>query len=197
MWMSTLFSHIKHQIWWFQKDSNDILVCFPGLTPPTTPPHKPVEDELFKPDGKAELTTKSSCLARAHVRKLPEQTELYAQLRRMGQTGDADDKGGTQRAYGDHDYCLLGLGESRKRTAAAFGSDASRREKQGSEEMSVKNEAARDETPDCQQRTESKEELPEQTSEPFSARSPTPELDAQSPVSCSPPSPGCKLSFRY
>ncbi|XP_057205316.1 peroxisome proliferator-activated receptor gamma coactivator 1-beta [Triplophysa rosa] len=171
-----------------------------GLTPPTTPPHKPVEDELFKPDGKTELTTKSSCLARAHVRKLPEQTELYAQLRRMGQTGDADCKGGTQHAYGDHDYCLLGPGESRKRTAAAFGSEASCREIQGNEEMSVKNEAARDETLDCQQGTESKEELPtqtspEQTSEPSPARSPTPELDAQSPVSCSPPSPGCKLSF--
>uniref|UniRef100_A0A8C9YAN2 PPARG coactivator 1 beta n=1 Tax=Sander lucioperca TaxID=283035 RepID=A0A8C9YAN2_SANLU len=80
-----------------------------GLTPPTTPPHKPVEDELFKG---------SSWLSRTHhQRKLPEQTELYAQLRRMGQAGDID----TQRTFGDHDYCALSLGESRKRSAAMLG----------------------------------------------------------------------------
>uniref|UniRef100_A0A3Q1HK39 Peroxisome proliferator-activated receptor gamma coactivator 1-beta-like n=1 Tax=Acanthochromis polyacanthus TaxID=80966 RepID=A0A3Q1HK39_9TELE len=115
-----------------------------GLTPPTTPPHKPVEDELFKPaeggksgggvsgsssgDGgggnsesvhpasNTNVATKgSSWLSRAHhQRKLPEQTELYAQLRRMGQAGDSD----THRHFGDHDYCVLSLGESRKRSAA-------------------------------------------------------------------------------
>ncbi|XP_035017027.2 peroxisome proliferator-activated receptor gamma coactivator 1-beta [Hippoglossus stenolepis] len=118
-----------------------------GLTPPTTPPHKPVEDELFKPaeggkvsvgsgggssdDGggggsdsvhpasNANVATKgSSWLSRAHhQRKLPEQTELYAQLRRMGQAGDSD----TTRDFGDHDYCALSLGESRKRSAAMLG----------------------------------------------------------------------------
>lgn len=113
-----------------------------GLTPPTTPPHKPVEDELFKPteggkgggssgDGggggsesvhptsNANNATKaSSWLSRAHhQRKLPEQTELYAQLRRMGQAGDGD----THRSFGDHDYCALSLGESRKRSAAMLG----------------------------------------------------------------------------
>uniref|UniRef100_A0A8C2WV68 Peroxisome proliferator-activated receptor gamma, coactivator 1 beta n=1 Tax=Cyclopterus lumpus TaxID=8103 RepID=A0A8C2WV68_CYCLU len=105
-----------------------------GLTPPTTPPHKPVEDELFKPaeGGKggeggvgesvladANAAAKgSSRLSRAHhQRKLPEQTELYAQLRRMGQAGDS----GTHRAFGDHDYCALSLGESRKRSAAMLG----------------------------------------------------------------------------
>ncbi|MEQ2310182.1 hypothetical protein AMECASPLE_006209 [Ameca splendens] len=113
-----------------------------GLTPPTTPPHKPVEDELFKPTegGKgsgsndvggggesvhstsnvnSNVTAKGSAwLSRSHhQRKLPEQTELYAQLRRMGQAGDGD----TQCTFGDHDYCALSLGESRKRSAAILG----------------------------------------------------------------------------
>uniref|UniRef100_A0A3Q3C8A2 Peroxisome proliferator-activated receptor gamma, coactivator 1 beta n=1 Tax=Haplochromis burtoni TaxID=8153 RepID=A0A3Q3C8A2_HAPBU len=108
-----------------------------GLTPPTTPPHKPVEDELFKPaDGgkgggggggsePAHPASNSSAAAKTsswasrahHQRKLPEQTELYAQLRRMGQASEAD----AHRGFGDHDYCLLSLGESRKRSAAIFG----------------------------------------------------------------------------
>ncbi|CAB1452951.1 unnamed protein product [Pleuronectes platessa] len=101
-----------------------------GLTPPTTPPHKPVEDELFKPaeGGKVSVgsgggssddgAAGSSWLSRAHhQRKLPEQKELYAQLRRMGQAGDSD----THRDFGDHDYCALSLGESRKRSAAMLG----------------------------------------------------------------------------
>ncbi|XP_054886411.1 peroxisome proliferator-activated receptor gamma coactivator 1-beta-like [Poeciliopsis prolifica] len=113
-----------------------------GLTPPTTPPHKSVEDELFKPtdggkcgsssDGgggsesvhpasntNINITAKGSTwLSRSHhQRKLPEQTELYAQLRRMGQAGEGD----TQRTFGDHDYCALSLGESRKRSAAMLG----------------------------------------------------------------------------
>uniref|UniRef100_A0A673MLZ4 Peroxisome proliferator-activated receptor gamma coactivator 1-beta-like n=1 Tax=Sinocyclocheilus rhinocerous TaxID=307959 RepID=A0A673MLZ4_9TELE len=182
--------------------SNGCVVCFPGLTPPTTPPHKPVEDELFKPDGKAELTTKSSCLAWAHIRKLPEQTELYAQLRRMGQTGDTDSKGGTQRAYGDHDYCLLGQGENCKTTTMSQC-----RVEVHEEEMAVKDGEMEGQEEwllaNCQQRTEADSPValsspgPEQTSRPSPGRSPTPELDAQSPVSCSPPSPDCKLPFRY
>ncbi|XP_010795272.1 peroxisome proliferator-activated receptor gamma coactivator 1-beta [Notothenia coriiceps] len=97
-----------------------------GLTPPTTPPHKPVEDELFKPSeaGKPSdvvgVSTKasSSWLSRAHPpRKLLEQTELYAQLRRMGQAGANE----SYRTFGDHDYCALSLGESRKRSADMLG----------------------------------------------------------------------------
>ncbi|KAM4586207.1 peroxisome proliferator-activated receptor gamma coactivator 1-beta [Fundulus diaphanus] len=113
-----------------------------GLTPPTTPPHKPVEDELFKPTdggkggGSSEggsggesvhpasnanpnVAAKGSAwLSRSHhQRKLPEQTELYAQLQRMGQAGEGD----TQRTFGDHDYCALSLGESRRRSAAILG----------------------------------------------------------------------------
>ncbi|XP_016145114.1 peroxisome proliferator-activated receptor gamma coactivator 1-beta-like isoform X4 [Sinocyclocheilus grahami] len=165
-----------------------------GLTPPTTPPHKPVEDELFKPDGKAELTTKSN------IRKLPEQTELYAQLRRMGQTGDTDSKGGMQRAYGDHDYCLLGQGENCKMTTMSQC-----RVEVHEEEMAVKDGGMEGHEEwlltNCQQRTEADSPValsspgPEQTSQPSPVRSPTPELDAQSPVSCSPPYPDCKLPF--
>lgn len=60
----------------------------------------------------------SSWLSRAHhQRKLPEQTELYAQLRRMGHAGDSDGP----RSFGDHDYCALSLGERRKRSAAMLG----------------------------------------------------------------------------
>ncbi|KAK5896566.1 hypothetical protein CesoFtcFv8_009709 [Champsocephalus esox] len=97
-----------------------------GLTPPTTPPHKPVEDELFKPSeaGKPSdvvgVSTKASMswLSRAHPpRKLLEQTELYAQLRRMGQAGANE----SYRTFGDHDYCTLSLGESRKRSADMLG----------------------------------------------------------------------------
>ncbi|XP_026186008.1 peroxisome proliferator-activated receptor gamma coactivator 1-beta isoform X2 [Mastacembelus armatus] len=118
-----------------------------GLTPPTTPPHKPVDEDLFKPaeggkgvggasggsggdgDGSESVhpasnthangaTKGSSWLSRSHhQRKLPQQTELYAQLRRMGQAGDSD----THRKFGDHDYCALSLGERRKRSAAMLG----------------------------------------------------------------------------
>ncbi|XP_061642602.1 peroxisome proliferator-activated receptor gamma coactivator 1-beta isoform X1 [Phyllopteryx taeniolatus] len=115
-----------------------------GLTPPTTPPHKPVEDDLFKPsearkggesygDGEESVHSsvhtsvhsssggvgglRGSWLSRTHQRKLPEQTELYAQLRRMGQAGDAD----ACRGFGDHDYCALSLGETRKRSIAMLG----------------------------------------------------------------------------
>lgn len=116
----------------------DVLSVPPGLTPPTTPPHKPVEDELFKPTegGKAsELTSEGSgggeaiqtapnggvvkgspWLPRSHLqRKVPEQTELYAQLLRTAQTADG------ARNFGDHDYCALSLGEKRKRSAAMLG----------------------------------------------------------------------------
>uniref|UniRef100_A0A096M8Q2 PPARG coactivator 1 beta n=1 Tax=Poecilia formosa TaxID=48698 RepID=A0A096M8Q2_POEFO len=107
-----------------------------GLTPPTTPPHKSVEDELFKPteasNANTNVTAKGSTwLSRSHhQRKLPEQTELYAQLRRMGQAGEGD----TQRTFGDHDYCALSLGESRKRSAAILGAILQSEKVQESEE---------------------------------------------------------------
>ncbi|TRY97465.1 hypothetical protein DNTS_008203 [Danionella cerebrum] len=148
-----------------------------GLTPPTTPPHKPVEDELFKPDAKTELSTKSSCLARAHMRKLPEQTELYAQLRRMGQTSNDEPKGGTQRAYGDHDYCLLGLGESRKTASVVQSAPCKAEVCEKREERTLVTDP-----PEYEPSTESLEELPtpspEHTRESSPARSLSPELDA-------------------
>ncbi|XP_068181018.1 peroxisome proliferator-activated receptor gamma coactivator 1-beta isoform X2 [Antennarius striatus] len=105
-----------------------------GLTPPTTPPHKPVEDELFKAaeggkggdaaDGGGELVHPAANASMATKgwwqpsrappqRRLLEQTELYAHLRRVGVAGD-----GGQRSFGDHDYCALSLGERRRRSAA-------------------------------------------------------------------------------
>uniref|UniRef100_A0A3B3HZC8 Peroxisome proliferator-activated receptor gamma, coactivator 1 beta n=1 Tax=Oryzias latipes TaxID=8090 RepID=A0A3B3HZC8_ORYLA len=108
-----------------------------GLTPPTTPPHKSVEDEPFKPtdggkSGGGDSGSESAYppsnpntsagvrgwLSRPHhQRKLPEQTELYAQLRRMGQAGGGD----IQRSLCDHDYCALNLGDSHERNAAILG----------------------------------------------------------------------------
>ncbi|XP_037531095.1 peroxisome proliferator-activated receptor gamma coactivator 1-beta [Nematolebias whitei] len=146
-----------------------------GLTPPTTPPHKPVEDELFKPteggkgggstDGGGEVesvhpasntnnnvaTKASAWLSRSHhQRKLPEQTELYAQLRRMGHASN------TQRNFGDHDYCMLSLGEGYKQNATVLG--AFLRQQEGSEDdISQAPKAAADPVPEKKDK-ESKEE---------------------------------------
>lgn len=163
------------------------ICCLPGLTPPTTPPHKPVEEELFKPEGKAELPGKGLCPARANTRKLPEQTELYAQLRRMGQAGE----GGSKRAYGDHDYCLLNLGHSCKRSAEA----------QDREEEVKTGQADGSESKKGEQQAHSPPALPlpdvEEMGQPSPACSPVPEADSQSPDSCQPPSPCHQLSLRY
>ncbi|KAJ8254982.1 hypothetical protein GJAV_G00199590 [Gymnothorax javanicus] len=101
----------------FEQTLNVELCGTAGLTPPTTPPHKPLEDELFKPEGKGESPPKGFWGSRAPSRKLPEQTELYAQLRKMSQASEREQKGMGLRAFGDHDYCLQGLVESRKRPA--------------------------------------------------------------------------------
>lgn len=83
-----------------------------------------MEDELFKPaegGGKAGEPAGEGGVSRSWPwlprgqRKLPEQTELYAQLLRSAQTGEA------ARRFGDHDYCALSLGEQRKRSAAMLG----------------------------------------------------------------------------
>ncbi|MBN3320639.1 PRGC2 protein, partial [Atractosteus spatula] len=107
-----------------------------GLTPPTTPPHKPVEDDLFKPEVKGESPPKASWLpagsggGRPPSRKLPEQTELYAHLSKAGEGAEGEEpagqagraKGGGAgpglRTFGDHDYCLQsGAGEGRGQQA--------------------------------------------------------------------------------
>ncbi|KAG9272489.1 peroxisome proliferator-activated receptor gamma coactivator 1-beta isoform X1 [Astyanax mexicanus] len=156
-----------------------------GLTPPTTPPHKPVEEELFKPEGKPELPSKGLCPTRAHLRKLPEQTELYAQLRRMGQAGEGESK----RAYGDHDYCLLNLGHGCRRPAEAQdgGEEVKNRQEDRSERKSEELQA---DSP-----TALSPPHPEETGQPSPACSPTTEADAQSPSSCHPPSPCHQLTL--
>lgn len=156
-----------------------------GLTPPTTPPHKPVEEDLFKPEAKPEPPSKGLCPARAHLRKLPEQTELYAQLRRMGQAGEGESK----RAYGDHDYCLLNLGHSCKRpTEAQDGAEAMKDRQE--ERSESKREELQAHSPSALSPSH-----PEETGQPSPACSPTPEADAQSPSSCQPPSPCHQLTL--
>ncbi|XP_035388283.1 peroxisome proliferator-activated receptor gamma coactivator 1-beta isoform X1 [Electrophorus electricus] len=168
-----------------------------GLTPPTTPPHKPVEEEPFKPEGKAEPPGRGACPARVHARKLPEQTELYAQLRRTGHAGN----GQAKRAYGDHDYCLLSLGENRKRSAAGLPSPSrpadTRETEEGSGERSgpeVRQEEAgsrrgQPEVPGADSPPAPPLGDPEETGQPSPAYSPSPEADIESPESCQPPSP--------
>uniref|UniRef100_A0A3B3Q6L9 Peroxisome proliferator-activated receptor gamma, coactivator 1 beta n=1 Tax=Paramormyrops kingsleyae TaxID=1676925 RepID=A0A3B3Q6L9_9TELE len=94
----------------FEQNLSVELCGTAGLTPPTTPPHKSVEDEPFRPEGRAEGPPRGSWLSRAHPRKLLEQTELYAQLRGISQP-DAEGRaqGPVHRTFGDHDYCLQGL----------------------------------------------------------------------------------------
>ncbi|XP_041926128.1 peroxisome proliferator-activated receptor gamma coactivator 1-alpha isoform X2 [Alosa sapidissima] len=97
----------------------------PGLTPPTTPPHKPRREEHPFPDSSLPLSSRGSvcvcvcvcgrseegCVcARVCVcapgplppRRPPQQTELYAHLRQDGRRGN---KRPASRGYGDHDYC--------------------------------------------------------------------------------------------
>lgn len=143
-----------------------IFPAHSGLTPPTTPPHKPVEDELFKPTeggkggGSADgggggesvrlasnangsaATKASAWLSRSHhQRKQPEQTELYAQLRRTGHASN------TRRNFGDHDYCMLSLGEGHRHSATVLG--AFWRQQEGSEDdVSPAPKAAADPAPE-------------------------------------------------
>ncbi|XP_057712317.1 peroxisome proliferator-activated receptor gamma coactivator 1-alpha isoform X5 [Corythoichthys intestinalis] len=104
----------------------------PGLTPPTTPPHKASQENPFKASLKTKLSScSSSALAckRARLvelgpgptRKGPEQTELYAQLskastvlpytQQMTRRGLEEHRGASNlkrasaRGFSDHDYC--------------------------------------------------------------------------------------------
>lgn len=171
------------------------FVHFPGLTPPTTPPHKPVEEELFKPEGKAELPSKGLCPVRTHLRKLPEQTELYAQLRRMGPTGESQSKG----AYRDHDYCMLNLRESHKRIAAILPVPVGYTKVQEGEEekMGAKNRQEETEVQKVDLSPDFSPCQPAETGQPSPACSPTPEADAECPDSCQPPSPCLQINLRY
>uniref|UniRef100_A0A8C1PX37 Peroxisome proliferator-activated receptor gamma, coactivator 1 alpha n=1 Tax=Cyprinus carpio TaxID=7962 RepID=A0A8C1PX37_CYPCA len=100
----------------------------PGLTPPTTPPHKASQENPFKVSLKNKLSSCSplaltskrprlssggSCPqpTSGSIRKGPEQTELYAQLSKASSTmrlGGLEERRGKRpmpRVFGDHDYC--------------------------------------------------------------------------------------------
>uniref|UniRef100_W5K4L6 PPARG coactivator 1 alpha n=1 Tax=Astyanax mexicanus TaxID=7994 RepID=W5K4L6_ASTMX len=100
----------------------------PGLTPPTTPPHKASQENPFKVSFKTKLSSCSSSALTSKRAKLsnggpfpqpssgssrkgPEQTELYAQLSKassalpLGGSEECRGKRPTPRVFGDHDYC--------------------------------------------------------------------------------------------
>ncbi|XP_051557208.1 peroxisome proliferator-activated receptor gamma coactivator 1-alpha-like isoform X1 [Myxocyprinus asiaticus] len=100
----------------------------PGLTPPTTPPHKASQENPFKVSLKNKLSSCSSSALSSKrprlsnegfcpqptsgsIRKGPEQTELYAQLSKASSTmplGGSEERCGKQpipRVFADHDYC--------------------------------------------------------------------------------------------
>lgn len=97
-----------------------------GLTPPTTPPYKPAEEDLYKPEinpesaNKGPLITLSLKEEAAEVRlsvnrklakKQPERTELYAHLSRTeslpANSPSLGNKRPFSRSFGDHDYCQV------------------------------------------------------------------------------------------
>ncbi|XP_044884409.1 peroxisome proliferator-activated receptor gamma coactivator 1-beta [Mauremys mutica] len=101
-----------------------------GLTPPTTPPYKPAEEDLYKPDiphgsAKEEATFTSSipgprtsavavkvAAPRKLMKKHPERTELYAHLSRAAVRPSSSEQQGLlkrpfSRSFGDHDYCQV------------------------------------------------------------------------------------------
>ncbi|NXK34489.1 PRGC2 protein, partial [Piprites chloris] len=96
----------------------------PGLTPPTTPPYKPAEEDLYKPDipqepGKEDGMAPSPggagdvAASRKAPRKHPERTELFAHLSRAAAARPAlpEQQGLLKRpfsrSFGDHDYCQV------------------------------------------------------------------------------------------
>ncbi|NXI39579.1 PRGC2 protein, partial [Galbula dea] len=94
-----------------------------GLTPPTTPPYKPAEEDLYKPDipqepRKEDVVVPSSRAAgdsaasRKAPRKHPERTELFAHLSRATGHPVLPEQQGMlkrpfSRSFGDHDYCQV------------------------------------------------------------------------------------------
>ncbi|XP_027538496.1 peroxisome proliferator-activated receptor gamma coactivator 1-beta [Neopelma chrysocephalum] len=95
-----------------------------GLTPPTTPPYKPAEEDLYKPDipqepGKEDGMAPSPgsagdvAASRKAPRKHPERTELFAHLSRAAAARPAlpEQQGLLKRpfsrSFGDHDYCQV------------------------------------------------------------------------------------------
>ncbi|KAM4653512.1 peroxisome proliferator-activated receptor gamma coactivator 1-beta [Amazona ochrocephala] len=94
-----------------------------GLTPPTTPPYKPAEEDLYKPDITQELGkedgmapspggVEDAAASRKALRKHPERTELFAHLSRAPGRPVLPEQQGVlkrpfSRSFGDHDYCQV------------------------------------------------------------------------------------------
>ncbi|XP_053573068.1 peroxisome proliferator-activated receptor gamma coactivator 1-beta isoform X2 [Bombina bombina] len=97
-----------------------------GLTPPTTPPYKPTEEDLFKPEinqgsvkneslitssSKMERIEETMSVNRKLSKKHPERTELYAHLSRTAELSTTTEshsvKRSFSRSFGDHDYCQV------------------------------------------------------------------------------------------
>lgn len=97
-----------------------------GLTPPTTPPYKPAEEDLYKPEisqdtvnndplitSPVKMGVTEKCLPpnRRLSKKQPERTELFAHLSRTSSVPDKPPQQGNKRpfsrSFGDHDYCQV------------------------------------------------------------------------------------------
>uniref|UniRef100_A0A8D0B1V7 PPARG coactivator 1 beta n=1 Tax=Salvator merianae TaxID=96440 RepID=A0A8D0B1V7_SALMN len=97
-----------------------------GLTPPTTPPYKPSEEDLFKPDipqkparetaiipsSEPQPVTGDRATSRKHQKQHPVRTELYAHLSRVAPHSSQPEQHGVlkrpfSRSFGDHDYCQV------------------------------------------------------------------------------------------
>ncbi|KAM6469055.1 peroxisome proliferator-activated receptor gamma coactivator 1-beta isoform 4-T4 [Liasis olivaceus] len=97
-----------------------------GLTPPTTPPYKPSEEDLYKPDIHQRPAQKTAVItssepqpmishrptSRKHQKKHPVRTELYAHLSRSAVHPSHSEQHGVlkrpfSRSFGDHDYCQV------------------------------------------------------------------------------------------
>ncbi|KAM9313205.1 peroxisome proliferator-activated receptor gamma coactivator 1-beta [Gastrophryne carolinensis] len=95
-----------------------------GLTPPTTPPYKPTEEDLFKPvisqdavNNNGSLVTSSIkveervSLNRRISKKQPDRTELFAHMRGTSSLIENSPPQGIKRpfsrSFGDHDYCQV------------------------------------------------------------------------------------------
>lgn len=97
-----------------------------GLTPPTTPPYKPAEEDLYKPEisrdsvnsdpvitsrVKTVVTEKPLSLNSRGSKKQPQRTELFAHLSRSTSVPvnlpPQGMKRPLSRSFGDHDYCQV------------------------------------------------------------------------------------------
>ncbi|KAE8614767.1 hypothetical protein XENTR_v10008298 [Xenopus tropicalis] len=98
-----------------------------GLTPPTTPPYKPTEEDLYKPEPlkseplisthcKIEVTEEHRSVNKKTAKKHPERTELFAYLSRTADPPARVESQGIKRplsrSFGDHDYCQVRKSET-------------------------------------------------------------------------------------